>query len=493
MLMTAPKDKEINKNNMPKENLQDKAKRKRELLQKFAQRNQGKDNPVKKTQTKKVNVSVNKVEKLNQQLAKYKQKNDLQQLETCKLRKALKDIKQENYHLKKENKEARLRNQRAKQANELLNQKLQERIDLLNRQVKHKNDFDNWLMQNGVVSRDSFKKYADSLVQQTELTSLLFQIQAQNNKKLFASSMDFRKDNKKLQKELDQSSDKIQALKNERAVLKEKNASQQREIEMLKGYIERQNFVQKAAPDKLIELLIQKCSTDNFSYYDNVDGLINKYQHVLNLLIHQTQGRLYRYGYIKFEGDGYKLHDINADTDIPVKVCQETLNNPYFVDGVTARCQKDGKGWKVGKIYYLSERLAEIHTTKRISKQNKMHVHKQNDRKIVLTNSDELDWAKKQKVLVVGNKFSSGFLDELKKYCNVQVDDGYEDNMHQISGDMQKADYVFLLIGSVPHIVTEHTKNNAELNESSTKIQIFDTPAKYDGVIRLHYLFANKN
>lgn len=59
---------------MPKENLQDKARRKRELLQKFAQRNQGKDNPVKKTQTKKVNVSVDKVEKLNQQLAKYKQK-----------------------------------------------------------------------------------------------------------------------------------------------------------------------------------------------------------------------------------------------------------------------------------------------------------------------------------------------------------------------------------------------------------------------------------
>ncbi|WP_025014572.1 hypothetical protein [Lactobacillus kitasatonis] len=112
-------------------------------------------------------------------------------------------------------------------------------------------------------------------------------------------------------------------------------------------------------------------------------------------------------------------------------------------------------------------------------------------REIMITNLDELKWAIQKKVLVVGNKFSSGFLDELKKYCQVQVMDTYEDGMQQIFRDMHKADYVFLLIGSVPHALTDYTKRTDDLNENSQKVQIFDTPAKYDGVIRLHYLFVN--
>ena len=50
----------------------------------------------------------------------------------------------------------------------------------------------------------------------------------------------------------------------------------------------------------------------------------------------------------------------------------------------------------------------------------------------MITNLDELKWAIQKKVLVVGNKFSSGFLDELKKYCQVQMMDAYEDGMQQI-------------------------------------------------------------
>ena len=109
----------------------------------------------------------------------------------------------------------------------------------------------------------------------------------------------------------------------------------------------------------------------------------------------------------------------------------------------------------------------------------------------MITNLDELKWAIQKKVLVVGNKFSSGFLDELKKYCQVQVMDAYEDGMHQIFRDMHKEDYIFLLIGSVSHALTYYTKRTDDLNENSQKVQIFDTPAKYDGVIRLHYLFVN--
>ena len=57
---------------------------------------------------------------------------------------------------------------------------------------------------------------------------------------------------------------------------------------------------------------------------------------------------------------------------------------------------------------------------------------------------------------------------------------------------MHRADYVFMLVGSVPHAMTVYTKGTNDLNENSDKVQTFDVPAKYDGVIRLHYLYANR-
>ncbi|AEG40261.1 MAG: Hypothetical protein LKU_01191 [Lactobacillus kefiranofaciens] len=37
-----------------------------------------------------------------------------------------------------------------------------------------------------------------------------------------------------------------------------------------------------------------------------------------------------------------------------------------------------------------------------------------------------------------------------------------------------------------------YTRQTSGLDKQSTKVQTFEIPAKYDGVIRLHYLYANR-
>ncbi|WP_416381738.1 hypothetical protein [Lactobacillus amylovorus] len=72
---------------------------------------------------------------------------------------------------------------------------------------------------------------------------------------------------------------------------------QKKKNKELKEYIDQRIHLQDATPSSLIDLLTSRCSEKNFSYYDNLDILINKYQRVLDNLVHQRQGNLYRYGY----------------------------------------------------------------------------------------------------------------------------------------------------------------------------------------------------
>ncbi|MDH5100555.1 hypothetical protein OQI87_05320 [Lactobacillus kefiranofaciens] len=61
-----------------------------------------------------------------------------------------------------------------------------------------------------------------------------------------------------------------------------------------------------------------------------------------------------------------------------------------------------------------------------------------------------MTWLKDKKLVVVGNKYSAGFINEIKKYCKVQIFDAYEDGIEQIFKAMHAADFVFLLIGCSP-------------------------------------------
>ena len=107
--------------------------------------------------------------------------------------------------------------------------------------------------------------------------------------------MDQLKKNGKLLKEIDQHNSQIKVLNKEKEEVYKKLSIQKKKNKELKEYIDQRIHLQDATPSSLIDLLTSRCSEKNFSYYDNLDILINKYQRVLDNLVHQRQGNLYRY------------------------------------------------------------------------------------------------------------------------------------------------------------------------------------------------------
>lgn len=474
----------INRNNLPKDDPQRKAKHRRELLRQAAKRNNSRN---KKTRT--TTVSNDEIKKLRQRLSAYEKKLAVARSQNNKLNQKYRVLKQANYHLKKENKEIRLKNRQAKQDHELLKEKYQNQLDELNAEFFHEQELGKWFSQKDISDIENLKKYVDKITDRYELMSLLFQVQVANNKKLFSDLMDQMNDNEKLENRVAKQDRQITDFNREREKTNKKLSLQKKKKRELKELYDQRVYLQNTSPDRLINLLARRCSTKTFSYYDNLNILVRKYEKVLDELVHEQHQNDHRYGYIKFTQEGYLLHDVNSGEDIQVGVLPHLLENPNFTDGSTVRCRKNKNGWEVERFYFVSNKFAKPVVRKHKEKKTIEHVH--NDREIVISNLDELTWAMQKKVLVVGNKFSSGFLDELKKYCKLQVMDAYEDGLQQIFNAMHTSDYVFILIGSVPHVVTEYTKNMTDLNENSQKVQTFETPAKYDGVIRLHYLFVN--
>ena len=80
----------------------------------------------------------------------------------------------------------------------------------------------------------------------------------------------------------------------------------------------------------------------------------------------------------------------------------------------------------------------------------------------------------------------------LKPYVEVKLMDGYEDHPRQIFIAMKAADYVFILIDSVPHAITDYTKTQSDLAPGGRKVQIFRNPQPDAGLARLNYLYATK-
>lgn len=109
--------------------------------------------------------------------------------------------------------------------------------------------------------------------------------------------------------------------------------------------------------------------------------------------------------------------------------------------------------------------------------------------KVEIVNPDKLAWLYSKNLLLIGNKKIMPLVNELRKYVNLSVMDAYEDSLELIFTKIHAADYVFVLIGSVPHALTDYLKNHSELDN---KIQYFYRANPNEGVRRLNYLYMNR-
>ncbi|WP_279035926.1 hypothetical protein [Lactobacillus intestinalis] len=268
------------------------------------------------------------------------------------------------------------------------------------------------------------------------------------------------------------------------------NAERKRRRDLVENVCYRDN-VRAASPELMIDLLRDKCSVNNVTSYRRLTTLNQVYDNAMQDFLSFYYHEKYSYGYIETVNDQYILHDINQNQDHPVILPDFILKNTNFDLNTVVRCHlNDNASWGVDHFYRtISFRL--VSKPQSINKKKSSKKIKESQPTILLTNPEELVWLASKRIVIVGDKYSVGFLNEIKKYCSVETFNGYKDGERRIFDAMHRADYVFMLIGSVLHAMTVYTKGTNDLNENTDKVQTFDVPAKYDGVIRLHYLYAN--
>lgn len=242
-----------------------------------------------------------------------------------------------------------------------------------------------------------------------------------------------------------------------------------------------------------IKKLITNLTTDNFNEYLAIEELnddllkvydqITKQHNKLNIL--QTI-----YGYLKIKDNQTFIHDITSDSDWPLQTDAVQRLNPYFKDGVAIKAQRTNNDtFHLTHVYNALAKIKQHRPRLKKDYKEKKNPTKVSEKAIKIINPYKRDWIARLHIVVVGNKRAQAFTNELRKYARVRLYDAYEDRGHEIQEAMDWADYVFLLIDSIPHSITNYTKSKADLRPGSIKVQVFNNPNRYDGIARLNYLF----
>lgn len=110
--------------------------------------------------------------------------------------------------------------------------------------------------------------------------------------------------------------------------------------------------------------------------------------------------------------------------------------------------------------------------------------------RVTIVNPDKVAWLYAQRLLLIGNKKTAPLVIQLRKYVDLTVMDAYEDSLNLIFAKIAAADYIFVLLGSVPHALTDYLKAHPEY---AAKVQYFYRADANEAVRRLNYLYMNRN
>ena len=108
--------------------------------------------------------------------------------------------------------------------------------------------------------------------------------------------------------------------------------------------------------------------------------------------------------------------------------------------------------------------------------------------KVTIINPDKIALLYSKNLLLIGNKKIDFMVTQLRKYVNLSVMDAYEESLPLIYKKIQAADYVFVLLGSVPHSLTNYLKQHPEFDN---KVEYFYRADANESVRRLNYLYMN--
>ncbi|MGN1279462.1 MAG: hypothetical protein ACI4T4_02125, partial [Limosilactobacillus sp.] len=195
--------------------------------------------------------------------------------------------------------------------------------------------------------------------------------------------------------------------------------------------------------------------------------------------------------------------NLNQQEQHELDVTEAQEQDKLFVNGAAIKAQSQPRTtrYQLVGIYETIHLKKKNEIKKAIKKRNERVKESHVERSpftpasdvVEIVNPDKLAWLKKLTITVVGNKRVDPFVEEMRKYVTVRKFDGYEDNEKLIFQAINSSDFTFILIDSVPHAITDFTKQHEKLMPGSERVQIFRNPNRYSGVLRLNYLYENEN
>lgn len=213
--------------------------------------------------------------------------------------------------------------------------------------------------------------------------------------------------------------------------------------------------------------------------------LFEKYQTIFK---ENKNNKKNSYGYIQIEDEQLNFVDINNERILKLIIPAEFTRYDLITDGLAVEVTITDNETAI--LQYCFPAVDTIQSRK-LSTNKKQKHYKNEDDSLLVTNPYALDWAKKQKIVIIGNKNTDRFASVLMKYVDqVAVIDAYEEGPDYVSNEILTSDYAFVLTDSVPHSVMDRIKNE---NFANLKIQYFYLPSKNDGAVRLNYIFWNQD
>lgn len=431
------------------------------------------------------------IKKLKQSLADKQREYAKLKNENISLKKQHREDKQRIYQIKKQQQSF---DRKIKKQREVEQTVLREKQNYFEQQLADFNKNNIWLKEHGLDQNGDTRRTINILSRRNEILTQLAQILITQTNQLDLRIKTIKHSVKQVQKSNTRLSAANKVLtKQANKWEKQSSLDRQRRREAIEQ-AQHTHRLENISIESMINELIHRITTANIDSYRQLNALVQKYDRIFdNLLTVNSQVEKYCYGYLEEVKDEnqFILHDINHNQTMPV-VIPDHLQNDISANMVV-RCKHNSfDQWEIDQIYKTIS-TSTIRSSKQHHHQKGIKRTDDNLPEVYLTNRNELLWLRTKKLVLIGNKYSSGFLNELKRYCQVKTYDAYEGREHQIFQAMQAADIVFLLIGSVPHFVTEYTRATNDLGKNSAKVQTFEVPAKYDGVIRLHYLYVNRD
>lgn len=293
-----------------------------------------------------------------------------------------------------------------------------------------------------------------------------------------------------------------QRLKEELKKEKQKNDRLRHQLHELNASIHATNEELRSRRAEIwLEHLIDYLTPTTLSQYDQLETLNRKLLQTFKVASKQSfssnlnQQLRFVYGYLQVDDGQFFIYDVNHETKHPLIISEHQQALMNLEDGIAIKAQRNvmTDQYTLVRIYPVINHVrlheAKLKTPKKVKSQTQTTIA---DERLSIVDQAKLNWLAAQRILVVGNKRAQAFVDTLKPYVEVKLMDGYEDHPRQIFIAMKAADYVFILIDSVPHAITDYTKTQSDLAPGGRKVQIFRNPQPDAGLARLNYLYATK-